>query len=369
MTVRVFWWHPCLRDYRLPLFRIMCSNHEIRFLFHEPSPLDEQFAHVHSKRGGSCSPLRTLPFEDVRHLCDGIKWADVFVSSFVWCSYTLAGLLIAKLKGKSVIVWEEINMLRPGRKDRIKQRLLRSIVKHVDAFFVLGDIQKRTLLQLGVAPERIFVANEYPGLEYGKIAPKEVELPIDKDSVVIMFIGRLIEVKGVDYLIQAFALFRQQFPRVELLIVGDGPLREDLQNLVTRLNLKDVHFVGEITDASEKAYLFRRSMVVVIPSITTKTVAEGGPLVVLEALSAGTPVIVSDAAGSSTALVVEGANGYVVPQRDVAALFERMKCVIQDQPISAEQVLATFRQIRGHNYQAEQLTKGIDFALSQRRAA
>jgi glycosyltransferase involved in cell wall biosynthesis len=369
MSVRVFWWHPCLRDYRLPLFQIMCSNHEIRFLFQEPSPLDEQFAHVHSKRRQSARPLSFLSFEDIRHLCVGIKWADVFVSSFVWCSYTLAGLLIAKLQGKSVIVWEEINMLRPDRKSRIRQKLLRSLVKHVDAFFVLGDAQKRTLVQLGVAPERIFVANEYPGLEYAKITPKEVNLPIDQDSIVIMFIGRLIEVKGVEYLIRAFALFRQQFPRAELLIVGDGPLRKDLQDLVTRLDLKAVHFVGEITDTFEKAYLFRRSVAVVVPSIITKTVAEGGPLVVLEALSAGRPVIVSDAAGSSTSLVVEGANGYVVPQRDVAALFERMKCVILDKPISAEQVLATFRQIRGHDYQAEQLTKGIDFALSHRRVA
>ncbi len=363
MSIRIFWCHPKLRDYRESLFRLMGQTYSIRFLFQVPSGADQSFECVYARNHKAVSTLRPIPLDDVRMLCEGIKWSDVYISSFMWSTYTVSGLVIAKLLGKKVIVCEEINMICSDLKSRLKYALARLLFRYVDALFVTGEIHKTILIQLGAVPEKIFVANEYPGQIYHTITPRAVNLPFNQGAPIVLFLGKLVEIKGVEYLIQAFGLLEQVRSDVALLIVGDGPLRRELENLARTLEIRNVHFAGEITDIHQKAYLFQQSRMVVVPSITTQYQREGGPMVVLEALSAGRPVIGTTALGSNKAFIQDGVTGFVVPEKDPDALCEKIGRLIATNDITEKRVLDSFAKIKGHEYQAEMLQAAIRYAL------
>lgn len=142
----------------------------------------------------------------------------------------------------------------------------------------------------------------------------------------ILFVGRLMEVKGIDVLINAFSKLvkHQPFQDWNLDIVGDGPERNYLTNLSREKEISHlIHFHGskqrnEIKDFYNQAELF------ILPSKTTSLgEKEGLGLVVLEAMMAGVPVIGTDCGGIKET-IVDGKTGVIVPENDADALHNAM---------------------------------------------
>ncbi len=130
------------------------------------------------------------------------------------------------------------------------------------------------------------------------------------------FAGRLVEEKGLDLLLNAWAEVIQREPAARLLIVGDGDERSRLEELANRLDLnRHVHFTGAVTDTTP--YL-QACDVYVQPSFT-----EGLPIAVLEAMACSLPVAAT-AVGGVTDLMRDDQNGLVIPPRDVDSLRERL---------------------------------------------
>jgi glycosyltransferase involved in cell wall biosynthesis len=151
-----------------------------------------------------------------------------------------------------------------------------------------------------------------------------------KAEKVILYFGRLIKRKGVDYLIRAFAKLVREYDNVVLIIAGEGDEKKNLQNLCRMLNVEDrVHFVGFVKE-EDKATYFLACDVFVCPSITLGMPEIWG-IVVNEAMSAGKPVIVTTAVGCSSDLVRHGINGYIVPEKNVDALYKVLKLVLGDE--------------------------------------
>jgi glycosyltransferase involved in cell wall biosynthesis len=142
----------------------------------------------------------------------------------------------------------------------------------------------------------------------------------------VLFVGRLIEIKGVENLIRAFAGFSVS-DNVGLLIVGDGPERNRLKKICIDLNLTNVNFILPPDERAELYPYFLLCDILVLPSITLKCHEEWG-LVVNEAMSIGKPVIVSGSVGCAYELVKNGVNGYIVPEKNPDALFEAMEKLI-----------------------------------------
>jgi len=371
--VRIFWCQPVgAMDYRLPFFEKAQRAFDVTFLFHQRGPVDHKLNCTYSsgisKIRINTVGLSILGLTDLRTMYRSIRRCDVFVSSFVWNSYTLVGLALCKLFRKKVIVWEERNEAHPSLRFRIQHALIRLGLKHADAIFFCGESKNQFLASNGVASEKLFATNEYPGHIYSQVLPRPVPLPFSDREKVILYLGRLVEVKGVEYLIRAFSLVERQRSDVALVIVGDGPLRKGLEDLGRELGLQRVHFTGYVADVHAKSYLFHRSCMVVVPSVVTeKLQSEGGwhdpgPIVVFEALSAGRPVIA--AAVGAAVYIRDGVNGYRVPQRDVDALADRIMRLL-DAPITPEQVLSTFREIKGHDNQVEQLGRAVSYVMSE----
>jgi glycosyltransferase involved in cell wall biosynthesis len=147
---------------------------------------------------------------------------------------------------------------------------------------------------------------------------------------IVLFVGRLIKEKGIDYLIRAFAKF-SGFKDLGLLIVGDGPERNRLQKLCEESNLSNVVFIWHPNERTEIEPYFVLCDILVLPSITLKEPEEWG-LVVNEAMSVGKPVVVSSSVGCAYELVKNAVNGYIVQEKNVDALFLAMeKLIINDE--------------------------------------
>ena len=116
--------------------------------------------------------------------------------------------------------------------------------------------------------------------------------PRSDDNIRFVYLGRLVDFKGVQFLIPAFKIVAEQEPRAVLEIVGDGERRRMLEQMAHRLNLQDrVNFAGWAS-AEQAVIRLRQADVFVMPSLR-----EVGGLVLLEAMAVGLPVITTDWGG------------------------------------------------------------------------
>lgn len=149
-------------------------------------------------------------------------------------------------------------------------------------------------------------------IHYGLDLPAKAEPPVIAEPLKLVSVGRLVNVKGYPYLLQALAALGPEASRVHLTIVGDGPERERLTALAAALRIAShVTFAGWQQDV--RAYL-RDAHVFVLP-----TLGEGFGLAVLEAMGEALPVIASNTM-SLPEIVADGVTGWLVPPADANAL-------------------------------------------------
>lgn len=160
---------------------------------------------------------------------------------------------------------------------------------------------------------------------------------------VILFVGRLVEKKGVTYLIEAM----KEVDAI-LVIVGDGPLRNQLEEQAEELGNR-VQFLGAKTH-SELQVIFASADILVIPSVTARDGdQEGLGLVILEAMASGLPVIASDSGGISQ-VVRNEYNGILFEEKNVVQLRNSIKRLINDQQLYRKIVLQSKETLIYYDY-------------------
>lgn len=242
-------------------------------------------------------------------------------------------LITSKLLRKPTIISDSSYM---WIKDDIRGSLLWPFSRFVcfqSTYLSVSSFRDRNFwVSAGISAEKIRVANKFCSVLEPNRKALANAIEIKKKlgyKKIVLFVGRLIKEKGVDYLIRAFAKF-SGFKDVGLLIVGDGAERNRLQKLCEELNLSNVVFIWHPSERAEIEPYFVLCDILVLPSITLKQPEEWG-LVVNEAMSVGKPVIVSSSVGCAYELVKNAVNGYIVPEKNVDALFLAMeKLIIND---------------------------------------
>jgi glycosyltransferase involved in cell wall biosynthesis len=243
--------------------------------------------------------------------------------------------LIAKLRRKPFILWTGIWMTLDTRFHRLVFPLTLRIYRHADAIVVYGEHVKRYLTSLKIAPEKIFIAaHAMDNSMYNRVVSEQeklvlrAKLNLDTKKTILYF-GRLEEVKGLHYLIEAFALLKSA--DLALIIAGDGSLRKNLESLAREQGVeKNVCFVGYVPPEMAPTY-YAIADLLVLPSVTTPTGKETWGLVVNEAMNQGVPVVATDAVGAAAGgLVQHGVNGFIVPERDTEALAQGMARILTD---------------------------------------
>jgi glycosyltransferase involved in cell wall biosynthesis len=150
---------------------------------------------------------------------------------------------------------------------------------------------------------------------------KKYQFKYDK---MVLFTGRLTEHKGVEYLIKAARQIE-----AEIIILGDGPERKYLENLITKYKLNNVHMLGYFSQKLEKIDdFYLRADVYVAPSVWNEPLG----LVILEAMVNKTPVVVSRKGGVTT-IVKDGYNGFLIRPRSPQLIAEKVNLLLNNEKL------------------------------------
>ena len=150
----------------------------------------------------------------------------------------------------------------------------------------------------------------------------------------IIAVGRLVEKKGFDILLPAFAEMLKEHPSMMLVIVGDGPQKQNLKSQIDSLGIaKNVHLAGWLENR-HTIELIRQANVLVVPSMVADDGDRDGiPNVILEAFSVGTPVVASSLAGICD-VVADGETGLLVSAANSRELAEAIRRIILDKELA-----------------------------------
>jgi colanic acid/amylovoran biosynthesis glycosyltransferase len=193
-----------------------------------------------------------------------------------------------------------------------------------DAFLPVCDHWKNIMIKLGCSENKIIVHRM--GIDLKKFISKEKLLNNTKTRIIS--IGRLVEKKGIEFVIKAVKNVLGEFPDIDYIIVGDGPLRKKLDNLINKLRIENnVKILGNKTH-EEIIELLYDSDILLMPSIVAKDGdCEGIPVVLMEAMATGLPVISTYHSGIPE-LVKNGKSGFLVPERDIKGIADKLKYLI-----------------------------------------
>lgn len=189
-----------------------------------------------------------------------------------------------------------------------------------DKVICYTEEEKSRVIKLGVDPEKVEVIHN--GINTELFTPK----PNKEKTNQLLWIGRFIQGKGVKYLINAFKLVLDQHPHLKLLMVGKGPLKEDIEEKIIQLGLQDNVTIKEFVPNSEILKLYQNSDVFVLPSLE-----EGVPRTILESMSCGVPVVCTEL--PQLLNIVKGC-GITVPTKDSHALAEAIIKLVDDEDLS-----------------------------------
>ena len=172
------------------------------------------------------------------------------------------------------------------------------------------------MIRQGFSANKIVV--HYVGVDTELFRPD----PGVRREPIVLFAGRLAEKKGCEYLIRAMAIVQAALPHIELVVIGDGPLRPELERLANQ-SLGNYRFLG-FQPPEKVRHWMNRARVFGVPSIRARCGdAEGYPNAFAEAQSMGLPVVSFSSDGVREA-VIHGETGFLAPERDVEKLAQHL---------------------------------------------
>ena len=217
-------------------------------------------------------------------------------------------------------------------------RLKRWILGKATRISVVSDAMRSAAAELGCKDSDIAVRSMGVDLRF-TFTPGAAGT--ERDGLI--FVGRLVEKKGLTHLIEAVARLVAQHPELRLTIIGDGPLREPLTQLVGKLDLQDhVHFAGSLPNTELPGYL-RTAQIAVMPS----SGQEGLGLVAVEAMGCGCAVVASDLPAVRD-VVIDGKTGLMVRPADSAALADKIDRLLTDDTLRDTLAAAGRRHALAH---------------------
>jgi glycosyltransferase involved in cell wall biosynthesis len=231
--------------------------------------------------------------------------------------------------------------------------LRRKLAREGNLFLCASSFIRQKLLETGFPESRTHT--HYIGVDCQSIRPRADF----EETPLILHVARLVEVKGTRYLLRAFATVARKYDRVQLLIIGDGPLRRQLHALTASLGIRDrVEFLGAVPHVAVLSWM-RKAAMLVLPGIRTATGREEGlGMVLLEAAATGLPIVGSRVGGIPECML-EGKTGFLVPERDEDALARRMAELLED-PVRRHRMGAAGRALVEDRFDIDRQTAVLE---------
>jgi glycosyltransferase involved in cell wall biosynthesis len=230
-------------------------------------------------------------------------------------------LFYCKIKGIKTVLSNESTAGDHSR-NSIKEFIKSLIIKQFDGFFNFGTLSKEYILSLGGKPEQMLVnRNCVDNLALKRIYEKSINNRVSEQKRLALsaknfiFVGRLIDFKNLFRFLEAFGIAQKSLHQDwGIIILGDGELKNNLQNFVLEKNIQKVNFQQGVSWQQVPEYL-ALSDVLVLTSYS-----EPWGLVVNEAMACGLPVLISDKCGCAIDLVQHGENGYTFSPENLEEL-------------------------------------------------
>lgn len=236
--------------------------------------------------------------------------------------------------------------------------LERELAKQTDALIAVSPQVRDDLVELGVAPPgKISVVRL--GLDLatrvaaadGARETMRADLDLGQETFVVGWLGRMTEIKRTDVLLRAFAKLRERVPDSALLLVGDGPLRANLEAYAAELGVMgSCRFTGYREDVG--------TIYAGVDAVALTSANEGTPVSIIEAQAAGRPVVSTDVGGVRD-VVVDRTTGYLVPDADVDAVSDALHDLARDAALRQEMGDAGRARV-GSRYAVPRLVDDID---------
>lgn len=198
-----------------------------------------------------------------------------------------------------------------------------------DLFSPISDYWKHRLIKMGCDDGKLFVHRM--GIDLRKFSTSTSYAGKSQDTIRLISVSRLVEKKGLKYGICAVArlLRDQNVSNIEYTIIGDGELRADLQQLVSDLGVSEQIILCGQKSSDTVVKLLNQSHILLAPSVTGEDGdMEGIPVVLMEAMAMGLPVVSTYHSGIPE-LVEDGISGFLVPEKDIDQLADKISYLIR----------------------------------------
>jgi glycosyltransferase involved in cell wall biosynthesis len=204
-------------------------------------------------------------------------------------------------------------------------RLKTWITRRTDHVTLVSSAMKEKATALGIRESNISVIPMGVDSQHTFVLPAE---NVVRDGLI--FVGRLVDKKGIEYLIRALPLVLEKNPQQRLTVIGDGPLKESLLALCASTGVQHaVTFAGSLPNQMIPAYL-QKSAIAIIPSVVTASGdQEGAPVAIMETLACGCATIVSDYPGARD-IIVDSHNGLLVTPKSPTDIAERINYLLEN---------------------------------------
>lgn len=318
---------------------------------------------------------RGLNWSDLRHLLvrKGSSVTDLYLLSaaiiehgpydIVHCCFGPNGLRAIMLKelgfrGKITVSFHGYDLSQTLKK--LGNHCYSELFEKADMMLPVCDLYLRRLVDLGCPREK--VKTHYSGVDLTCFTfhPK----PISTDSPLLLSIGRLCEKKGLEFGIRAVAELRQKYPGLRYRILGEGPLREELQQLVADLNLTNVVEMPGALPQSDIVCAVEESSLLLVPHVLARDGDEDTlPNSIKEAMAVGRP-IVATVHGGVKEMLEHDQSAYLVPQRDPQALARGIMHML-DNPDHANACVQKAREVVCERFDILRLSADLEAIYQQ----
>jgi glycosyltransferase involved in cell wall biosynthesis len=275
-----------------------------------------------------------------------------------------ATYLGVRRRGRPFVLWGSVwAHPRGGAKAALGFPLVRHVYRHADAVVTYGEHVRRYVARYRGHDDDIVIAPQSVEAElFGRpVAGAEIaawraeaELP---DGPLVLYVGRLVEEKGIEELLQAWSLLTgASGAPPTLAVIGNGPLAANVQAT------PNAHLLGPLP-RERLPIAYAAADALVLPSIPTPRFREPWGLVCNEALHQGTPVVATTAVGAvAGGLVRDEETGLVVPPGDPAALAAAIGRLLADEALRARLGTTGREALAGHTYAAMADAFGVALA-------
>ena len=229
---------------------------------------------------------------------------------------------------------------------RFHKLLAKLALMDADAVIALTNDMKQALQKLHQRAV-ILIPNGVDIDKFSTLSREEArsKFNIKHNERKLIFVGRLIPIKGIRFLIEAMPLIRKQHPGARLLIVGNGEERQNLEELAEKLNLKKwISFLGQIPSERIPEYMVA-SDIFVLPSLS-----EGFPLTILEAMASALPIVTTRVRGLPE-IIKDGENGFLVEPQNPGQIAERVLLILGDDVLRERMAKNNWQRAKQYSWQ------------------